>query len=57
MDLRDSPDEAAFRERLRTWLAENIPEGWGRPGFKEPEGDERLDLVALHRHTHEKILE
>ncbi len=44
MDLRDSPDEAAFRERLRTWLAENIPEGWGRPGFKEPEGDERLSF-------------
>ena len=22
MDFRDSPDEAAFRERLRGWLAE-----------------------------------
>ncbi|BBY40890.1 acyl-CoA dehydrogenase [Mycobacterium mantenii] len=26
MDFRDSPDEAAFRERLRTWLAANAKE-------------------------------
>src|SRR4029077_5583506 len=25
MDLRDSPDEAAFRERLRGWLRDNLP--------------------------------
>jgi alkylation response protein AidB-like acyl-CoA dehydrogenase len=25
VDLRDSPDEAAFRERVRSWLAENLP--------------------------------
>ncbi|HSC73986.1 MAG TPA: acyl-CoA dehydrogenase family protein [Gaiellaceae bacterium] len=25
MDLRDSPDEAAFRERVRSWLADNLP--------------------------------
>ncbi|MEU5879194.1 acyl-CoA dehydrogenase family protein [Spirillospora sp. NPDC047279] len=25
MDFADSPEEAAFRERLRTWLAENNP--------------------------------
>src|SRR5262249_9349090 len=24
-DLRDSPDEAAFRERVRSWLADNLP--------------------------------
>lgn len=42
MDFRDSADEAAFREKLRAWLAENIPAGWGQPGFKEPEGDEQL---------------
>ncbi|MBO9524119.1 MAG: acyl-CoA dehydrogenase family protein [Nocardioidaceae bacterium] len=26
MDLRDSPEEARFRARLRTWLAENVPD-------------------------------
>ncbi|GAA1867069.1 acyl-CoA dehydrogenase family protein [Pseudonocardia ailaonensis] len=25
MDLRDSPDEARFRGRLRSWLADNLP--------------------------------
>jgi alkylation response protein AidB-like acyl-CoA dehydrogenase len=30
VDLRDSPDEAAFRERVRSWLAENLPAEAGR---------------------------
>jgi len=25
VDLRDSPDEAAFREQVRAWLADNLP--------------------------------
>jgi alkylation response protein AidB-like acyl-CoA dehydrogenase len=25
VDLRDSPDEAAFRERVHSWLADNLP--------------------------------
>ena len=42
MDFRDTPDEAEFRRRVRSWLEEHIPEGWGTPGHKEPEGEERL---------------
>ena len=42
MDFRDTPEEAAVRQRFRAWLADNIPEGWGRPGHREPEGDERV---------------
>jgi alkylation response protein AidB-like acyl-CoA dehydrogenase len=34
VDLRDSPDEAAFRAQVRAWLAENLPAGdpreWSR---------------------------
>jgi len=30
MDLRDSRDEAAFRERVRSWLADNLPADPGR---------------------------
>ena len=42
MDFRDTPDEAEFRGRVRSWLEENIPEGWGTAGHREPEGEERL---------------
>jgi alkylation response protein AidB-like acyl-CoA dehydrogenase len=28
MDFRDSPEEAAFRSELRTWIEANLPEGW-----------------------------
>jgi alkylation response protein AidB-like acyl-CoA dehydrogenase len=28
MDLRYSPEEEAFREEIRTWLAENLPPAW-----------------------------
>lgn len=28
MDFRDTPEEAAFRSKLRSWLEENLPEGW-----------------------------
>jgi alkylation response protein AidB-like acyl-CoA dehydrogenase len=37
MDLRDSPEEARFRQEARTWLGANLPEGWGRPGFQKPQ--------------------
>jgi len=45
VDARDSPDEAAFRARLRSWLIENLPEGWGRPDFIEPSGAERVEFL------------
>ncbi|MFN2545782.1 MAG: acyl-CoA dehydrogenase family protein [Actinomycetota bacterium] len=40
MDFRDTPEEAAYREKVRTWLADNIPEG-ARAGRPEPEGEAR----------------
>jgi alkylation response protein AidB-like acyl-CoA dehydrogenase len=43
MDFRDTPEEAAFRGKLRAWLSQNIPEGWGQPGYQEPEGVARLE--------------
>jgi alkylation response protein AidB-like acyl-CoA dehydrogenase len=54
MDFRDTPEEAAFREQLRAWLADNIPEGWGQPGYQEPEGEQRL---AFFREWSRKLYE
>jgi alkylation response protein AidB-like acyl-CoA dehydrogenase len=43
MDLALSPSELKFRDEIRAWIAANLPEGWGAPGFKEPHTfDERL---------------
>ena len=39
MDLRDSPEEAAFRKRVREFLENNLPEGWRTPAFVMPRGD------------------
>ncbi len=33
MDLSDTHEEAAFREKARTWLAENLPTGIANRGF------------------------
>jgi alkylation response protein AidB-like acyl-CoA dehydrogenase len=45
MDFRDTPDEAAFRKGLREWLAANLPKGWATPGYREPEGAERVAFI------------
>ncbi|MCS5637309.1 MAG: acyl-CoA dehydrogenase family protein [Myxococcota bacterium] len=37
MDLRDSPEEAAFRHDARTWLEGNLPENWGTPRYAKPQ--------------------
>jgi len=33
MDLTYTPDQESFRLRLRTWLRENLPPGWGTEAF------------------------
>lgn len=38
MDFTDSPQEAAFRDELRTWLAAALPQGWGKTVF-EPDDE------------------
>jgi alkylation response protein AidB-like acyl-CoA dehydrogenase len=34
MDLTYPPEAEAFRLEVRAWLEQNLPEGWGSPGFK-----------------------
>ncbi len=33
MDLSYPPEAEAFRAEIRRWLADNLPEHWGEPGF------------------------
>ena len=33
MDLTYPPEAERFREEIRAWLEENLPEGWGTEGF------------------------
>ncbi len=37
MDLNPTPEEVQFRKEVRSWLAANLPDGWGTPAFKLPE--------------------
>src|SRR5215218_8508389 len=40
MELTYTAEAEAFRKEIRTWLEENLPEGWFEPGFKL-EGEDR----------------
>ncbi|HVX21453.1 MAG TPA: acyl-CoA dehydrogenase family protein [Acidimicrobiales bacterium] len=33
MDLTYPPEAEQFREEIRGWLEDNLPQGWGTPGF------------------------
>ena len=46
MDLALAEHELAFRDEVRAWIAVNLPDGWGEPGFREPETfEERLEFA------------
>ncbi len=45
MDLGDNPQEAAFREKARRWLAENRPEGIVDRGFSLPTDPRSLEVL------------
>ena len=36
MNLHDTPEQAAFRTEVRSWLASHLPPGWGTPAFEKP---------------------
>ncbi len=37
MNLHETPKQTAFRQEVRRWLEENLPEGWGTPAYRAPE--------------------
>jgi alkylation response protein AidB-like acyl-CoA dehydrogenase len=45
MDLSFSPEEEAFRQKVRSFLSTNLPEGWNEPGFRLPEEFDRIDFL------------
>ena len=54
MDLNYPPETEPFRKEIRPWLADNLPEGWGTPGFSMTREERkafnaRLDREALRR--------
>ena len=53
MDLEFSPEEIAFREEVRTFIAENYP---AQLRGKQDEGDElsKEDFLSWHRVLHAK---
>ncbi len=53
MDLTYPPEAEEFRAEIRAWLGENLPEGWGEPGF-HLEGDDR---ARFNRQWTEKLYE
>jgi len=48
MDYRDTPEEADFRARLRSWLADNVPAGWR-------EIDDHAAHDRMYRAWHQKL--
>ncbi|HVL82591.1 MAG TPA: acyl-CoA dehydrogenase family protein [Actinomycetota bacterium] len=46
MDFRDTPEEASFRAELRTWLQQNLPDGWqGMDRSDWTSHSDRLDFL------------
>ncbi|HVL32118.1 MAG TPA: acyl-CoA dehydrogenase family protein, partial [Actinomycetota bacterium] len=53
MDLALSESELAFRDQIRAWIADNLPEGWGAPGHVEPTTLE--DRLAVARDWEKRL--
>ncbi len=53
MDLDYPPEVEPFRAEVRRWLAENLPTGWGTPGFSMTREERR----AFNREWTKKLFE
>ncbi len=53
MDLRDTPEQAAFRAEVRSWIERNLPEGWREGKVREPE--DATERVAFLKRWQRKL--
>jgi alkylation response protein AidB-like acyl-CoA dehydrogenase len=54
MDLSDTGEQAAFRQKAREWLAQNVPQGIVERGFSLPTDKRTLELLRdWQRRLHE----
>lgn len=44
MDFHFSPQEEAFRQEVRSWLAANMPPAYASDAFEERSAEERFDI-------------
>ncbi|MGH2829324.1 MAG: acyl-CoA dehydrogenase family protein, partial [Actinomycetota bacterium] len=52
MDVALSPEEISFRDHVRAWIKDNLPDGWGTPGYREPQTlDERFEFAKVWEHS------
>lgn len=50
MDLSYSAGEEAFREKVRSFLAANLPPGWGTKGYIQPARDAQTEFLRAWQH-------
>lgn len=45
MDLSFTEQEERYRKRVREFLKENLPQGWGTPGYELPRGEALVEML------------
>jgi alkylation response protein AidB-like acyl-CoA dehydrogenase len=55
MNLSFTSEQEAYRKKVREWLIENLPEGWGTPQFKWP--DDENEVSQFYRNWMRKVYE
>ena len=45
MDLSFTKEEELYRSRVREFLKQNLPQGWGTPGYELPKGGALVELL------------
>jgi alkylation response protein AidB-like acyl-CoA dehydrogenase len=56
VDFRDTQEEAAFRREVRTFLQQNLPQGWGTPDYESQfSGPEDPERQAMEKEWRKKL--